>query len=296
MKILKIVLVSIFLLVLLDWIIGSLLDKYYFLAKSGNIAKITYVVDSTNADLIFVGASTTSHNYNPELFSEKTGLTCFNAGRDGTGMLYYNALIKMVLSRYKPKIILLDVHFISLNSTYNDEDRIAPLLPYCNEHKEVLPIITSRNKFEKIKLMSRIYPFNSQVWDIIRFQQRKDGDDFRELKGFIPLNGNIDGKKPSKQLDLMEVDTTKINLLVDIMHMAKSSGVRLIVVLPPEYYPVYIYPENYLKSLCEENNIEVIDFLNNSAFLNSPYLFHDYSHLNKEGADILTIEVSKQLY
>ncbi len=160
-KILKAIIIFITILIMSDQIVGRLLRKYYFSMKSGTNAKITYIAEKTNADLLVFGSSAASHNYNTELLEKKLGIKSYNAGRDGTGLLYSYGLLQMVLQRYTPQIVILDFHPASLNKNYTDDERIAPLLPYYQDHPEIRELILNRSKFEKFKMFSKIYPYNS---------------------------------------------------------------------------------------------------------------------------------------
>ncbi|HEY1870110.1 MAG TPA: hypothetical protein VGG71_03575, partial [Chitinophagaceae bacterium] len=93
---------------LLDLIIGSVLKKFYFQQESGLDYRSTYSIEKTTADVLIFGSSTANHDYIPEIFGKVLGIPSYNVGRDGTSVFYDYSILKMILKRYSPKIIILD--------------------------------------------------------------------------------------------------------------------------------------------------------------------------------------------
>ena len=50
-------------LVILDFLIGSILEYFYFKQESGLLYRTTYSLDSTHADFLVLGSSTANHHY-----------------------------------------------------------------------------------------------------------------------------------------------------------------------------------------------------------------------------------------
>ena len=155
----------------LDFSIGHFCKHLYFSQKSGLNYRTTYALEKTNEDMLIFGSSRANHHYNPQIFTGVTGLSCYNVGRDGQSIFYHHAVQKATLTRYKPKIIILDVVFTDFESAQSEEslDRLAALLPYYKTHKEIQNIVNQRSKFEKFKLWSKIYPYNSLILTILKY-------------------------------------------------------------------------------------------------------------------------------
>ena len=98
-------------LVVLDYTIGSLLNLFYFKQKSGTLYRTTYSLEKTNADFIIFGSSTANHNYYPQLFQKRFNMSCYNTGRDGISVFYQYAVLKAILKRYSPKIVIYDFEY-----------------------------------------------------------------------------------------------------------------------------------------------------------------------------------------
>lgn len=80
-----------------------------------------------------MGSSRASHHYVPEIISEKLGMSCFNAGQDGNGIILQYGRWKMLSERYTPKLIIYDINpgfdmVVNDNMTYVDR-----LKPFCYE-------------------------------------------------------------------------------------------------------------------------------------------------------------------
>jgi hypothetical protein len=256
--------------------------------KSGLNAKITYIVENTDADLLIFGSSAASHNYNSILIENKLGIKSYNAGRDGTGLLYSYGLLKIVLKRYSPKIVILDLHPASLNKNYTDGERIAPLLPYYQNNPELKELVFNRSKYEKYKMYSKIYPFNSLIWDIFRNQTENNRKEFIANKGYLPLNGEIDTGLLIPPIEKMTIGKAKVKLLMDFVNLAMGQNIRVILVLPPEYITRYTYPMDSIRSICAKSDAEVIDFTNDSILINTRDLYFDFVHLNHKGAELFS--------
>lgn len=126
------------LLVVVDRALGKLIEHYLFSEKQGDSAVTTHGVLHANEDILIFGSSRASHHYIPELIVKKTGLSCYNLGRDGMKMKYYEALLKAVLSYHTPKIVILDLDLSDFEEGNDEEQRLTTVfMPYINTNKEV---------------------------------------------------------------------------------------------------------------------------------------------------------------
>ena len=62
----------------------------------------------SNEDIIILGSSRASHHYIPRIIEDGLGMTCFNAGQDGNGIILQYGRWKMISERYTPKMIIYD--------------------------------------------------------------------------------------------------------------------------------------------------------------------------------------------
>jgi hypothetical protein len=271
----------------LDYSIGNALRYFYFKQESGLQYRTTYSIEKTTADLLIFGSSRANHHYNPSVFESRLNQSYYNVGRDGNSIFYHSAVLKAVLKRYSPKIVILDFVHGEFQKNQNSYDRLSSLLPYYSNHPEMRSIINLKSDYEKIKLFSNIYPYNSSIFTITvgnaEFNKKRNGD----IKGYVPLtkiwNGSI---KIDNSSTSYEIDTMKVNAYKTFIQDCINSKVKIYIACSPYYiksnhsdYSVIIG-----KEIAKRNNIEFFDYSKDSVFINNSKLFSDNSHLNDSGA------------
>jgi len=283
---------------LLDLGIGRILQHYYFTINHEDSFRTNYVLKQTKAEILIFGSSRANHHYNVSLISEKMNQSCYNAGRDGNFIFYHYALLKGMLKRYKPGVIILDLCPEDLYQTPQSYDRIVTLLPYYRPYPELRNIIELKSRFEKYKLLSRIYPFNSQIVRIITgnidiHNRRKD-----ELTsmGYVPLTRTW--KQPiADGGEVTDIDPVKLRMLKSFITECKQADIRLLIFISPFF--VRENPDmKYIDCIEETASWHGVPFWNYSQddyFLQNPEFFADPNHLNNTGADRYTSEVINKL-
>lgn len=149
-----------------DLLIGKTLRHFYFSQESGQLHRITYSVDSAEADSLIFGSSRANRQYKSGIMADKPGMEVYNAGMEGTDIFYHYGVLSAVLERYTPKLVILDFGREEFMYTRDSYDRLSALLPYYRTHPEMRETIHLKSKYEPLKLISRIYPFNSMVLTI----------------------------------------------------------------------------------------------------------------------------------
>ena len=86
--------------VFLDFILGRLLNIFYFKQESGMLYRTTYAIEQTTEDLLIFGSSTAIHNYQSEIFEKCFKMSTYNVGIDGKSIFYDYAIFKGILKRY----------------------------------------------------------------------------------------------------------------------------------------------------------------------------------------------------
>lgn len=292
-KVLRII-IFIFIIIILDSFIGYSLKKLYFSQKGGLYYRTTYSIDSTNADVLVFGASTANHHYNPDVFENRFRLSFYSTGRDGMSIYYFLAIQEAILQRYKPKLIILDFNINSLFHGDEDFDKLSGLLPYYEKTNSLDSIILLRNPLERIKLFSKIYPYNSTILTLLKGKSIDNSD-----RGFVKndniMNPNdfkiksIDGNEiKSKE---KQVDSNKINALKQFIINCKMNNINVIVVSPPRYYHLNNANNSYqsLLKICDQQKIFFFDYSKNKYSGEDFYqLYADPGHLNNNGAKVFS--------
>src|SRR5690349_2040746 len=98
------------LLFILDRGIGTLLEYRYNKNPPPDVEAFDHVIKSPSEDIFIFGSSKAAHGYVSNIFLDTLGLTCFNAGREQTNILYADVVVNEMLKVHAPKIIILDIN------------------------------------------------------------------------------------------------------------------------------------------------------------------------------------------
>jgi len=276
---------------ILDYSIGSIFSYFYFNQESGLQYRTTYSIEKTTADILIFGSSRANHHYDPNVFEKRLNLSSYNVGRDGNFILYHSAVLKGVLKRYSPKVVILDFTYGEFKLNRISYDGLTSLLPYYDGHPEMRSIIELKSRFEKYKLLSHIYPYNSLLFTIAvgntEFNKKRRGD----FKGYVPLiqtwNGPVQIDSSSTKY---VIDSIKIKAYESFIQDCIQSKIKLYIVCSP-YYTKFDHPDYSVKlgqEIAEKNNIMFYDYAKDSTFTNNPRYFRDVVHMNETGATIFS--------
>ena len=297
----KIVLILI-LAFILDFSIGRTLRFFYFREVTGEHHRTTFAIEETNADVWVFGSSRANHHYVPSVFEDSLKMTFYNTGMDGMGIFYQTSVLKAILKRYKPRIVILDCAG-GFEKGAEDYDRMAALLPSYRSHEEIRKIVDLRSRYEKYKLISEIYPFNSQILTIAGGNFESTKKKKSDTKGYIPLYNEWKSKIDSvKSYTTYETDSNSIvdvNKLLEFEEFlcdAKKSGVRVFAIYSPIFLKFHENKEiEICKGICENENVPFWDFSKDTLFLNNNLLFKDIGHLNNNGAIVFSNIVVRKI-
>jgi hypothetical protein len=291
-------LIFIILVAMLDFIIGKSLNCLYYRQKESTRHLITYTLDRTSDDLLIFGTSRSNHHYHPDVIEKGLNQTSFIVGRDNVNIVYNYAVLISTLKRYSPKTVILDILCDELRYYPNSNDKLSILLPYYDTHPEICPLIELKSPYEKVKLLSHIYPFNSLILTIIKnnFVAQNDmiekDPDYRKTRGYLPLTRvwNKPNKIKDNDSQQYELDSVKIEILRSFIEKCKESGTRLYLVVSP-YYDKLNSPTYSMKTvriIAEEHGVAFYDYSRDTNFVNNPRLFSDPDHLNDQGATLFS--------
>jgi hypothetical protein len=274
-----------------DFAIGKVFSYFYFKQTSGWEYRTKYSVEDTKAEILIFGASRAQQQYNPVYFEERLHQSSYNVGRDGEPIFYYYGVLKAVLKRYTPKTIILDIENGVFTEAQSSYDRLSVLLPFYKTHPEMRPVIELKSPYEKLKLQSAIYPYNSLLFKTAigntAFNKKRNED----IQGYVPLTGALD--EAIRQVDFTHgyaVDTNKINIYRSFINDCIAANVRLYIVCSPYFINAKGVDTSMViaKKIAAEKGVTFIDFSRDSLFLNNSKLFDDTVHVNIAGSKIFT--------
>jgi hypothetical protein len=293
-KFTKKILLFLVIIIFLDLVIGNALQSLYYKQTSGKLYGITKVLDNIKSEILIFGSSRAVQHYDPAIIEEKLGLSAYNVGLDGQSIIYHKAILDIILNRYKPKLIVLELYeSMDFNSVGSQYDRLSTLLPYYNRHPKLKRIIKNRSYFEEIKLLSKTYPYNSLLLRIIEanfnFMKNKKSN-----IGFVPKEG-VWGFPLTKKENLNpNYDLEKVNYFYDFVRVCKEKNIPLFVVISPKFEDCSNC-FSYSQKICDQKDILLHNFSSEIQFSSNINYFQNPSHLNTEGAKKYTEFISTKL-
>ncbi len=293
-KFLSKIVLFIFCVVLLDLIYGALFSTLRSNAKGGITHKIEYIANASKDDIIVLGSSRAVHHYNPQILEDSLGLTCYNCGEKGNGIVLAYARFKMITQRHKPKLILYEVTpDFDYGVGADNRKYLSYLRPYYS-NKEIRNIF---NDFDDdlswLKMQSRAYQNTSKIVHNIADNIIPTDN----KSGFMPLEGSITKDyviTNSQSAPKIEVDSLKYAYVEKLIVESKEMGIPIIFLSSPLYKcnqysnpgPVYDYEP--AKKLCIYYNIPYWDMFMEPTIINNPLYWHDGGHMNSVGANAFT--------
>ncbi|HEX2921527.1 MAG TPA: hypothetical protein VHO50_10225 [Bacteroidales bacterium] len=284
-------------LYLLDYSVGNTMRYFYFSQKSGKQYRTTYILEEVKTDILIMGSSRANHHYHPDTFENELGISFYNAGRDGNFIFYHYAILQSVLKRYTPKIVILDILRDEFSADQISYDRLSSLLPYYHDHPEIRPVVELRSPYERIKMFSSIYPYNSSIFTIIGGNLGIGSEIGRENKGYVSINRTMSGSDQENINEpAREIDPRKVAVFESFTEECIASGVRLFIICSPYYKSAAnVETLEIAENIAKKHNIPFFDFSNEPAFKGRNDLFADYWHLNNDGAKVFSSIIAKEV-
>jgi hypothetical protein len=285
----------IIILFLLDYGVGSILKYYYFKQKLGLLYRTTYAMDSTCADILVYGSSTANHHYVSDLISKRLHMTCYNTGRDGISLLYSYAVFQSDIKRHIPKMVILDLYDQAFMKDQENYDRLSSLLPYYAKHPEIRSIFHLKSPYERYKLVSKIYPYNSMLFTIGigNSDMNKGRPETEDQNGYVPAVNTINSKVAltiDTSYSKYEIDKNLVDAFLSFINDCNKLNITLYVFQSPKF-KIFEHEDSTIKmaeKIAGNFKVPFYSFANDSFFLNHLELYSDNAHLNDMGARIFT--------
>jgi len=253
-------------------------------SKGGGVKSRYYVCKESNEDVLVFGSSRAKHHYVPDIIEDSLGMTCYNTGEDGNGIIMCYGFLKMITERYTPKLIIYDVTGYDI---YEDDNMkyLDLMKPYYYE-KGIDSIFWSVEPKTRLMMLSNLYRYNTTCLRVI-------GNYIHPMnnypKGYSALHKTMDYEPEIKRDKEQTVDSLKLYYFERFITLSKSKGVSLICCCSP-YYKMPLDDKNYIsvKRLCEQYNVPFLYFGAELAITSEKSFFQDRKHLNDRGARFYT--------
>ena len=264
-----------------DFTFGKVCDYLRDHTKGGFSGNVHYICEKSREDIIMMGSSRMRHHYVPQVFEDSLGVTCYNAGIDGNGIILCYGFLEMILQRYSPKLIIYDV--TGFDMYVDDNTKYLDMLKPYYDKPGISEIFFDVSPMEKWKMMSGMYRYNSNFFGLI-------GDNLHPMqsfeKGYWPSNKEMD-YEPENHLgyDGPVADSLKLHYLVKFITLAKEKDVPIVFTASPTWfgkeYKGYLEPA---KNICEEMGVPFIDNYYEKNICSDKKYWADAIHMNDKGA------------
>lgn len=275
------------LIAIADVLCGFALDYFAQHAKSGFTLRDNYICDKLETDFLLMGSSRCVRHYNPQIITDSLGMSCYNSGQMGNGIILNYGRLRMIDERKKPQVVIYDVTPDFDIFVGDDNHRYLTWLKQHYERNGIAAIFESVDATEKYKMTSQMYRYNSRIIELMTdfFHTLSDA----RSDGFSPLKGELDrtkikiGGKKEKTPAIDNVKMEYVNKLID-----ELDGVKLFFVVSPSWYGMDSVRFQPIMEICQERDIPFIDFSNNPKYVHQDIYFKDGNHLNERGANEFT--------
>lgn len=285
----------------IDQVAGLIFKNWLGNVTTGSLGKDNYICDHCTENILIFGSSRAEYHYNAKLIEDSLGLTAYNCGASGYGIIQSYGRLRMLTERYHPKLIIMEItpEFDLVDYKNNLKD-LGVLKKHYDRNciKEIFERVDSTEKF---KMVSYFYRYNSNfAHNPLRlFKSSPFTKNALGIQGFRAKHDELDKMKigEKKEIDDFKLDGLKLFYLKKFVETAKSFSQIVFVVSPywqgrdPEIF-------NSAKQLADSLKIPFLDYSNNPKYFHKDKYFADGVHLNARGADEFTrdliIELRKQ--
>ena len=275
------------LILIADIALGGALGYLANHVKGGFTQRDAYICNRLETDFLLMGSSRCVRHYNPQIITDSLGLSCYNTGQMGNGIILNYGRLRMMDERRKPKVVVYDINPEFDLLVGDDNHRYLTWLKQHYDREGIDEIFESVDKTEKYKMCSQMYRYNSRIIELLTDFLHPISN--ARSNGFSPLKGEIDKTKIraiSKEKKMPKVDSVKleyINKLID-----ELEGSKLYFVVSPRWYGMDSIQFKPIMEVCKDRGIPFIDFSNDPKYVHHDEYFKNGNHMNARGADEFT--------
>jgi hypothetical protein len=253
-------------------------------------------------EVVITGSSRAMHGYVADSLGAWLGTRAYNLGRDGMwGSLYAYGAGAIVRRHARPKVWILD----AMPELYVGRERfdyLSCFLPYIEQEPAAREIAAQRSRWERVRMLSHIYPYNSLLVSLLsprlgKVVQPRDG--YLELTGQMVIDSTA---AASPAPDAYPRDPLKWKYLGKTIEVLEAGGVEVVAVRSPQWVAGDAGREQQRRISAElartfgELGVRYLDFsVPDHPELADPSLYRDAEHLNGTGALRFTRELAESL-
>jgi hypothetical protein len=287
----------------LDLGVGIVLDHLYQGTQGGGVGVINRALKQRQ-EVVVIGDSRAHHHFDPAVLGQETGLGVYNAGVDGQSLLFFYALEQLIVTEYSPKLILLHLGPGDLRGRQEALDRLSVLLPHAH-HPEIRALLMQRSPYENIKLLSRIYPYNSMIAGLLAAAVLPVPSS--DYNGYVALRGSdmpatlsavatadpyeAEQGPASRHDDRQDIFLRTLRRFIT---SARVRGIATVICVSPRWGEQPL--DRPVRQLIDAEKAQYIEITQvTHPVFRDPMLFKDPSHLNERGARVFSQILGEEL-
>ena len=281
--------------IICDFIAGHFLGYITNKIETGGQGRENYICNKCKDDILVFGSSRALHHYDMPILADSLGMSGYNCGADGCGILSSYAHLKMVRERHQPKIIILDL-VTGFDLLEGSNDQQLGWLRNRYRREGITELFNDVDPSSKYKMLSSTYPYNSSfIKSLFVFLT---GNTFEKANkmGYVPNQGKMRrGKKRIEEGNkIITYDAIKLKYMDKFFQLAEGS--HLYIVQSPIWYEcdsAKSHEAQIIKDRCMREGIPFLDFTNHPKYMYQDDYFADGKHMNASGAAEFTKELAR---
>lgn len=263
-------------------------------AKGGDTRTHYDIAMNMQADILLFGSSRCNHHYVPKIITDSLGLSSYNCGLEGNGILYQYSRLQMILDRFTPKMIIYDVS----NNFDLKTDDYSKYLGWQRRFYDisgVREVFSDINPMEQYKMYSQLYRYNSDFIQMLSDNVHPIQAD--PENGYEAVHRKMEYEPKGSNIvpDAIKWDATKKKYFIKFYEQCKKNNIILIVAYSPLYHAQSSKVFAEMTEFCTLHKITLLDHYTDSDFVNNKDFFYDTSHMNADGATAYTKKVASEL-
>jgi len=287
------------LLVISDFFFGGIMGYVSSRVDCGTTGRANYICNKVNDDILIFGSSRAEHHYNSSMISDSLGLSCYNCGERGSGVVLNYGRMLMLLQRHTPKLIVYDINADYDLLGHDSQSDLGSLKRYY-DRDGIDSLFWKVDPTSKYKMISGFYRYNTTFLIDMAFYVLHTSRSGEGVNGFRPLDVSFDEMKVKRDVNLLyddlvgkEYDSIKWYYMQAFLK--KTKDVKCVFVVSPVWYGQNAEVLKDLRDKCDELDILFLDYSNDPKYVHNNEYFQDGTHLNHVGANEFTNDLIKQL-
>lgn len=283
---------------LCDQIVGVVADYMNRHAHGGYTELHHRIRHEINDDVLIMGASVAVNNYDPQIFEDTLGMSCFDCGRQANGIFLMYSHLSFITRRYSPKLIIydispeydLDLYISPTDSTNRNLEHLLWLRPELHDDA-VKAIFRDISMEEYHKMHINTCRYNGLAWRLFSdFLFSAPNND----KGHEGLDGHslYDSEYI---LQIRPFDPIKLNYWDKFITLCREKGIQMVFVMSPIHGNSNSHNQRRLLQFASQYGIPVISHVTDNRFNQRKDIFWNTRHLNSKGAEIYSRQVASEI-